>query len=126
MSPSRKLIALVVVLLAMAAVAWLLLRSGDPTAFASGKRVHLADFRGTNPTGVPPSLAGADLVARGEYLTRAADCAACHTVMSWNPPKTVDHTQIPLAVAGYCIICHNGVEASGKRGSGHLRQPARH
>jgi len=85
MSPSRKLIALVVVLLAIAAVAWLLLRSGDPTAFASGKRVHLADFRGTNPTGVPPSLAGADLVARGEYLTRAADCAACHTAPGGKP-----------------------------------------
>ena len=42
------------------------------------------------------------------------DCAACHTVMAWNPPKSVDHTQIPLAVAGFCIICHNGTQASGK------------
>jgi len=41
-------------------------------------------------------------------------CEACHTVMSWNPPKAVDHTQIPLAVQGFCIICHNGVNASGK------------
>ena len=54
-------------------------RAGDPTAFAKGKRVELADFKGPDPTGVPPSLADADLVARGEYLTRAADCAACHT-----------------------------------------------
>jgi len=56
-------------------------------------------------------------IAQGEGPTHpqtSQDCAACHTVMSWNPPKTVDHTQIPLAVAGYCIICHNGVEASGK------------
>ena len=72
-------------LLAIAAVAWLSLRSGDPTAFASGKRVELADFHGTNPTGVPASLAGAELVARGEYLTRAADCAACHTAPGGKP-----------------------------------------
>jgi mono/diheme cytochrome c family protein len=85
MSLFRKFIALALVLLAIAAVVWLLLRSGDPTAFANGKRVHLADFRGTNPTGVPPSLAGADLVARGEYLTRAADCAACHTAPGGKP-----------------------------------------
>jgi mono/diheme cytochrome c family protein len=79
MSRSRKLIALAIVLLAIAAVALLLLRSGDPTSFAGGKRIDLADFHGIDPTGVPADLAGADLVARGEYLTRAADCAACHT-----------------------------------------------
>src|SRR6476660_10191404 len=85
MSRVTKLIALVVVLVAIAAVAWLLLRSGDPTAFAKGKRVDLADFKGANPTGVPSSLARADLVARGEYLTRAADCAACHTAPGGKP-----------------------------------------
>ena len=56
-------------------------------------------------------------IAQGEGPTHPAtstDCAACHTVISWNPPKAVDHTQIPLAVAGFCIICHNGVQASGK------------
>ena len=37
------------------------------------------------PTGVPASLANADLVARGEYLTRAADCAACHTAPGGKP-----------------------------------------
>ena len=85
MSRSTKLIALVVLLLAVAAVGWLTLRSGDPTAFVSGKQVDLADFRGPNPTCVPPSLAGADLLARGEYLTRAADCAACHTAPGGKP-----------------------------------------
>ena len=64
---------------------WFSLRGEDPTAFASGKRVDLADFRGTNPTGVPSSLAQADLVARGEYLTRAADCTACHTAPGGKP-----------------------------------------
>ena len=85
MSLSRKLIALVVVLVTVAALGWLTLRSRDPTAFAGGKRVDLADFRGPDPTGVPQSLAGADLVARGEYLTRAADCAACHTAPGGKP-----------------------------------------
>jgi mono/diheme cytochrome c family protein len=85
MSRFTKLVALVAVLVAIAAVTWFLLRSGDPTAFASGKRVDLADFPGTNPTGVPASLAQADLVARGEYLARAADCAACHTAPGGKP-----------------------------------------
>jgi mono/diheme cytochrome c family protein len=85
MSRVAKLVALVVVLVAIAAVAWLLLRSGDPTAFARGKRVDLADFTGANPTGVPSSLAQADPVARGQYLARAADCAACHTVPGGKP-----------------------------------------
>jgi mono/diheme cytochrome c family protein len=85
MSRLTKLIALVAIVVAMAAVAWFLLRSGDPTGFASGKRVDLADFQGPDPTGVPASLSGADLVARGEYLTRAADCAACHTVPGGKP-----------------------------------------
>lgn len=61
------------------------LRTGDPAAFAKGKRVELADFKGTDPTGAPPNLADADLVARGEYLTRAADCAACHTAPGGKP-----------------------------------------
>ena len=34
---------------------------------------------------LPASLADADLVARGEYLTRAADCAACHTAPGGKP-----------------------------------------
>jgi hypothetical protein len=56
-------------------------------------------------------------IAQGEGPTHpvtSQQCEACHTVLSWNPPKAVDHTQIPLAVAGFCIICHNGVQAAGK------------
>jgi hypothetical protein len=34
-------------------VVWFSLRSGDPTAFAKGKRVELADFQGANPTAFP-------------------------------------------------------------------------
>src|SRR3984957_2540849 len=61
-------------------------------------------------------------IAEGEGPTHPAtsqDCAACHTVISWNPPKFVYHTQIPLSVSGFCIICHNGVQATGKN-PGHV------
>jgi hypothetical protein len=61
-------------------------------------------------------------IAVGEgpnHPATSQDCASCHTVISWNPPKAVDHTQIPMAVAGFCIICHNGVQASGKP-AGHV------
>ena len=63
---------------------WIVLGPG-PTDFASGPRVALSDYHGTNPTGVPPELAGASLVVRGEYLARAADCAACHTAKGGAP-----------------------------------------
>jgi len=85
MSRTRKFGLLAIVLVAIAAAGWWALRAGDPTAFAKGKRVALADFNGPNPTGVPVSLADADLVARGEYLTRAADCAACHSAPGGKP-----------------------------------------
>ena len=49
-------------------------------AFAGGPKVALADYKGGDPTGVPPSLAKASPVERGEYLARAADCMVCHTV----------------------------------------------
>jgi mono/diheme cytochrome c family protein len=50
-----------------------------PTDFAGGNRVSLGDYRGEDPSGVPAELKSASLVERGEYLTHAADCAACHT-----------------------------------------------
>jgi mono/diheme cytochrome c family protein len=57
---------------------WVLLGPG-PTDFASGHRVALAGYKGADPTGVPPELRNASLIARGQYLARAADCEACHT-----------------------------------------------
>ncbi len=56
-----------------------------PTDFAGGKRVALAEYQGQDPTGVPAELKSAGLVERGEYLTRAADCAACHTAKGGVP-----------------------------------------
>jgi mono/diheme cytochrome c family protein len=81
----RRLALLAVSLVAVAAIAWLALRAGDPSGFAKGKQVELAAFNGTNPTGAPPELGDADLVARGEYLARAGDCAACHTAPGGKP-----------------------------------------
>jgi mono/diheme cytochrome c family protein len=50
-----------------------------PLAFASGSAVTLADYHEADPTGVPADLKNADVVKRGEYLARAADCLVCHT-----------------------------------------------
>ncbi|HXC11578.1 MAG TPA: hypothetical protein VNV39_01920, partial [Stellaceae bacterium] len=72
-------IILVLVLVIAGAAGWLLLRTGGPMSFAGGAPVDLSQYRGPDPTGVPPALAKADLVRRGEYLARAGDCAACHT-----------------------------------------------
>ena len=51
----------------------------QPTGFAGGKTVSLGAYHDQDPTGVPAELKSASLVERGEYLTRAADCAVCHT-----------------------------------------------
>ncbi|HEX3950212.1 MAG TPA: cytochrome c [Steroidobacteraceae bacterium] len=59
--------------------------SPHPTDFAGGKRVALAAYTQANPSGVPAELKDASLAARGEYLTRAADCAACHTARDGTP-----------------------------------------
>lgn len=77
------------ILVAVAAVvavvgAWIIYVPG-PTAFAGGSTVELSDYKEKNPTGVPASLTKADLVTRGEYLTRAADCEACHTAKGGIP-----------------------------------------
>src|ERR1035438_882825 len=76
---------LCVLVLAAAAFAGYLALGPDPTAFAKGKRVALANYRDTDPTGVPDELKSASLVERGEYLTHAADCMACHTAKDGVP-----------------------------------------
>jgi mono/diheme cytochrome c family protein len=54
-------------------------------SFAGNSTVALKDYPGATITGVPPQLAGADLVKHGEYLTHAADCQACHTAPGRTP-----------------------------------------
>ena len=55
------------------------------TDFAGGKRVALAAYPASDPTGVPAELKSASQVERGEYLTHAADCVACHTAKEGAP-----------------------------------------
>jgi mono/diheme cytochrome c family protein len=77
---ARGTILVILVLLIVAAVfAWKTFNPG-PMAFAGGSTVALVDYRAADPTGAPADLANADVVKRGEYLARAADCRACHTV----------------------------------------------
>src|ERR1019366_4467484 len=55
-----------------------------------GAAVYLMASRANPAAGAAPELAGppaaAAARARGEYLTRAADCAACHTVPGSHQP----------------------------------------
>ena len=81
MSPAARRILLSVIAIVVAALAigvWII-RGPGPMAFAEGTKVALANYRGTNPTGVPASLAQASLAERGAYLAKAADCMVCHT-----------------------------------------------
>src|SRR5258707_1677022 len=68
----------IIVLIALAAFGWKAFYPG-PLTFAGGSTVPLSDYHAADPTGVPAELAGADLVKRGEYLARVADCMVCHT-----------------------------------------------
>jgi mono/diheme cytochrome c family protein len=68
----------VVLLIVVVFGLWLIMGPG-PMDFAGGKRVSVASTSGPGPTGVPTELANASLIERGQYLTRAADCVACHT-----------------------------------------------
>jgi mono/diheme cytochrome c family protein len=57
----------------------------SPTDFAGGKQVALDKYTDASPAGVPTELKSASLIEQGEYLTRAADCAACHTAKDGQP-----------------------------------------
>ncbi|MGC1445630.1 MAG: cytochrome c [Xanthobacteraceae bacterium] len=74
----RTRIVIPLILIVAGFVAWRQFNPG-PLAFAGGSTVALSDYKDANPTGVPASLASADVVKRGEYMARAADCMVCHT-----------------------------------------------
>jgi mono/diheme cytochrome c family protein len=78
------LVILLVLLVVAGVFLWQRFARG-PMAFAGGSTVPLADYRAADPTGVPTDLKSADLAKRGEYLARAADCFACHTVARDRP-----------------------------------------
>ncbi len=73
-----------VIVVVLIGFGWIVLGPGA-LAFAGGTPTPLASYNGPNPTGVPKELAGQSLVARGHYLTRAADCEACHTARGGTP-----------------------------------------
>ena len=75
----RALIIIVIILVVAALFAWRIFNPG-PMAFAQGSTVALSDYHAADPTGVQAGVASVDLVKRGEYLARAADCMVCHTV----------------------------------------------
>ena len=76
--------AIMVMIAAAAVIAWFAFGPG-PMSFASGPRTTLAAYQAEAPTGVPTSLRSPSLVGKGQYLTQAADCAACHTTKGGEP-----------------------------------------
>jgi mono/diheme cytochrome c family protein len=113
-------------------LAWYGTRPG-PMAFASGKTVALDAYAG-HPTGVPADFHEADPVARGRYLTEAADCEACHTARDGKPfagglafktpfgtmysPNITPDTQTGIGSwsdAEFLKAVHEGIARDGKR-----------
>jgi mono/diheme cytochrome c family protein len=79
-------IAIVAIVVIAAAIGLWLVMGPGPMDFAGGKRVALSGGGGgASPVGVPAELVNANLIQRGEYLTRAADCVACHTTEGGQP-----------------------------------------
>ena len=87
-SPARRFtligIAAVLVVL-LASFLWIVVLAPHPMDFAGGPHVGLTEYHAQDPSGVPLELKGAGLIERGEYLARAADCAACHTAEGGTP-----------------------------------------
>jgi len=80
MRRARRILAGLAAIVAIAViVAIWIIRGPGPMAFGTGPNVELSAYKGANPTGVPASLAQANLIERGEYLAKAADCMVCHT-----------------------------------------------
>jgi mono/diheme cytochrome c family protein len=75
----------VILAVILVGVLWMVVLAPHAMDFAGGRPVALTDYHGPDPTGVPADLKDASLVARGEYLARAADCAACHTAEGGEP-----------------------------------------
>ena len=84
MSAGRIVLVLIalVALLALGGMAWIATGPG-PLAFAAESAG--GSYAGPSPSGVPAELAKADPVARGRYLTQAADCESCHTASGGAP-----------------------------------------
>jgi mono/diheme cytochrome c family protein len=77
-------IAVVAGLAVAGVIGWMVFQPG-PYAFATGTPVDLAAYQGSSPTGTPAELNNADASAKGAYIIRMADCAACHTAKGGAP-----------------------------------------
>jgi mono/diheme cytochrome c family protein len=77
-------IAVVAGLAVAGVIGWMVFQPG-PYAFATGTPVDLAAYQGSSPTGTPAELNNADASAKGAYIIRMADCAACHTAKGGTP-----------------------------------------
>jgi mono/diheme cytochrome c family protein len=75
----RPLLIALAALVLVGVAAFLLIVGPGPMAFSKGRKVDLADYHAANPSGVPPALAQASMIRKGEYLAKAADCLVCHT-----------------------------------------------
>jgi mono/diheme cytochrome c family protein len=79
------LIAVAVIAVAGLGVLGWFVTGSRPLAFTGGRTVTLAAYQGPSPTGVPADFTSTDPIARGQYLTRAGDCLACHTAKGGAP-----------------------------------------
>jgi mono/diheme cytochrome c family protein len=79
------LLSLAIVLVIVLGIAGYIIFGPGATDFAGGHRVELASYSGGSPAGVPEELKAASLIAKGEYLARAADCMVCHTAQGGTP-----------------------------------------
>ena len=78
------LVVLALIVVVGASVAWLMLPP-HALSFAGGNPVHLENYKGPSPVGVPAELRAVDIVGRGAYLAKAADCEVGHTVEDGRP-----------------------------------------
>ena len=71
-------------IVALGVVGWMVFQPGA-YGFAKGTEVALADYKSGSPTGIPVELASADAATKATYITRMADCEACHTAKGGQP-----------------------------------------
>lgn len=76
---ARYVLAGVGLLLVAAGIATWILVPPPALSFAGGPTISLSAYSGASPVGVPVELRSASVIARGKYLTQAADCEVCHT-----------------------------------------------
>jgi mono/diheme cytochrome c family protein len=77
-------LAVLVAVAGLLVMAWYATRPG-PMAFAGGRAIVLDAYKAGHPNGTPADLKASDPLARGRYLTEAADCQACHTAEGGQP-----------------------------------------